>query len=109
MIHSQDNLFLTYGRILVVFCCCHTWICHLDLSILYLIASYDGCHALGRRRLLKPEHLVVLLAGPTSHTSIQYKDFVRIFNISLNLSTIYFILVGAELPLYIVVIVVTLF
>ena len=41
-------------------------------------------------RLLNPEHLVVLLAGPISHTSTQYMDFVEIFNISLDLSTIYF-------------------
>ena len=24
---------------------CVTWMCHLDLSILYLTASCDGCHA----------------------------------------------------------------
>ena len=30
----------------------------------------------GRRRLLNPERLVVLLAGPISHTSTQYIDFV---------------------------------
>ena len=53
-----------------------TWICHLDLSKLTLIVSCDGCHASGRRRLLNPEHLVVLLAGPISHTSTQYIDFV---------------------------------
>ena len=33
---------------------------------------------------------MVLLAGPVSQTSIQYMDFVKIFNISLDLSTIYF-------------------
>ena len=32
----------------------------------------------------------MLLAGPISHTSAQYMDFVENFNISLNLSTIYF-------------------
>ena len=32
----------------------------------------------------------MLLAGPISHTGIQYIDFVKIFNISLDLSTIYF-------------------
>ena len=42
MIHSQDNLYFTYSRMLVVF---FTWIRHLDLSMLYLIASCDGCHA----------------------------------------------------------------
>ena len=32
----------------------------------------------------------MLLAGPVSYTSTQYIDFVEIFNISLDLSTIYF-------------------
>ena len=32
----------------------------------------------------------MLLAGPVSDTSPQYMDFVEIFNISLDLSTIYF-------------------
>ena len=32
----------------------------------------------------------MLLAGPISHTSTQYMDFVEIFSISLDLSTIYF-------------------
>ena len=42
----------------------------------------------------------MFLAGPISHTSTQYMDFVEIFNISLDLSTIYvLILVGVELPL----------
>ena len=63
-----------------------TWICHLDLSILKLIASCDGCHAWSRRRLLNLEHLVVLLAGPISHTSTWCMDFVEIFNIILDLS-----------------------
>ena len=62
----------------------------LAVSILYLIHSCDGCHASGRQRLLNPEHMVVLLAGLISHTSIQYMDFVVIFNVSQNLSTIYF-------------------
>ena len=30
------------------------------------------------------------LAGQVSHISIQYIDFVKIFNVSLDLSTIYF-------------------
>ena len=30
------------------------------------------------------------LAGQFSHTSIQYMDFVEIFNVSLDLSAIYF-------------------
>ena len=53
----------------------------------------------------------MLLAGPISHTSIQYMDFVETFNVSLDLSTIYFIfliLVGVELLLCIKDIVVTL-
>ena len=36
------------------------------------------------------EHLFMLLGGPISHISIQYMDFVEIFNISLHLSAIYF-------------------
>ena len=32
----------------------------------------------------------MLLDGPVSHTSTQYMDFVEIFNIVLDLSTIYF-------------------
>ena len=32
----------------------------------------------------------MLVAGPIFHTSIQYVDFVEIFNVSLGLSTIYF-------------------
>ena len=42
----------------------------------------------------------MLLAAPVSHTSIQQMDYVEIFNVALNLSTIYFlVLVGVELPL----------
>ena len=59
------------------------FVIYMDLSLgfvicicLKLIASCDGCHALGRRRLLNPEHLVVLLARPVSHTNTQYIDFV---------------------------------
>ena len=54
----------------------------------------------------------MLLVGPISHTSIQYMDFVEIFNVSQDLSTIYFIsfiLVGVKLAFCIVVTVVTLF
>ena len=32
----------------------------------------------------------MLLAGQISHTNTQYMEFVEIFNISLDLSTIYF-------------------
>ena len=44
--------------------------------------------------------------APGRVISIQYMDFVEIFNVSLDLSTInviYFILVGVELPLSTVV------
>ena len=54
-----------------------------------LIDSCDEWHALGRRHLLSPEHLLLLLAGPISHTSTQFMDFVEILNISMDLSTIY--------------------
>ena len=79
-IHSQDNFYLTCSRNLVAF------VIYMDLSILKLIASCDGCHAWSRRRLLNLEHLVVLLAGPISHTSTRCMDFVEIFNIILDLS-----------------------
>ena len=47
----------------------------------------------------------MLLAGPISHTNTQYMDYVGTFSVSLALSTIYcLLLVGVELPLYIVVI-----
>ena len=36
------------------------------------------------------EHLVMLLTWPVSHTSIQCMDFFEIFNVLLDLSTIYF-------------------
>ena len=48
--------------------CCFTWICHLDLSMLNLIAS-----------LLSLEHLVILLPGPISHTTIQCMDYIEMF------------------------------
>ena len=56
-------------------------------------------------RLLNLEHLVVLLAGPISHTSTQYIDFVNFFLIFhwICLTSILLILVGVELPLCVVV------
>ena len=69
------------------------FIFYMDLSlgfVFYSRASCERCPVSGRRRVLDPEHLVVLLAGPFSHTSTQYMDFVEVFNISLDLSTIYF-------------------
>ena len=73
-IHFQGNFYLTCNRNLgfLLF----TWICCLELSKRRLIASCDRCHGWGRRCLLNPEHLVMLLAGPISHTSTQYIDFV---------------------------------
>ena len=45
----------------------------------------------------------MLLAGPISRTSILYMYYVEIFIVSLDLSTIYLlVLVGAKLPLCIV-------
>ena len=41
----------------------------------------------------------MLLAGPVSHTSTQYMDFVEIFNISLDFSAI---VVGVKVTLCIV-------
>ena len=77
-----------------------TWSSHLDLWILYLIADCDGYHAWGRRCLLNPEHLVVLLAGPISHTSTQYIDFADFFIFHwICLPSILLILVGVKLPL----------
>ena len=57
-------------------------------------------HQADKAYTIRTEHLVVLLAGPISHTSIQYMDF----NVSLNLSTNYLLLLmGVELPLCAVV------
>ena len=41
----------------------------------------------------------MLLAGPISHTSTRCMDFVEIFNIILDLSIVFLVLVGVELPL----------
>ena len=40
--------------------------------------------------MLNPEHLVMFLAGPVSHSIIQCMDFIEIFNLSLDFSTVYF-------------------
>ena len=61
-----------------------TRICRLDLSKLKFIASCDGCHALGRRRLLNPEQLDQFF------TLALNTLILSIFYISLDLSTIYF-------------------
>ena len=45
-----------------------------------------------------------VLAEPMSHTSIQCMHFVEIFSVSLDVSTIFLlVLMGAELPLCVVV------
>ena len=81
LICSQDSLYLTYSRIFSRFFYILHWFVTRNCQHFYLTASCDKCHALGRRHLLNPDHLVVLLAGPISHTSTQYMDFVEIFNI----------------------------
>ena len=54
---------------------------------------------------VNPKHLFVQLAGPISRTSIQYMDFVEIFNVSLDLSTTEFVhFSNLEPPLCLVVI-----
>ena len=66
-----------------------TSVVYIDSSLgLVNTLSDDRCHAWGRQRLLNLKHLVVLFARPISHTSIQYMDIVKIFNVSLNLSSI---------------------
>ena len=59
------------------------WFCHLDCHFLSVEAGCDGCHAWGRQRLLNPEHLVVLSAGPIPHNSIHLlivtTDFVALY------------------------------
>ena len=102
-IHFQNNFYLTCDRNLgfLLF----TWICHLDLSKLRLIATCDRWHAWGRQCLLNLEYLVVLLAGPISHTNTQYIDFVDFFFIfhRICLPSILLISVSVELLLCVVV------
>ena len=52
-------------------------------------------------RLTQVRHMVVLLAGPISHTSIQYIDFVDIFNVLSGFDLL--LLLGFKLLLCIVV------
>ena len=50
------------------------------------------------------EHLVVLLAGPISHTSTQYIDFVDFLHFNGSVHQLFLlILVGVELPSCVVV------
>ena len=55
--------------------------------------------------ILNLKHLVELLAGPVSHTSIQNMDYVEFFKILLDLSSVYLLafIVGVELLLFVVV------
>ena len=56
----------------------------MDLSILYFASCY-GCHANSAKYSIL--YLVVLIVGPNiSHTSIQSKVVVKIFNVSVDLS-----------------------
>ena len=72
--------------------------------MLYMVTSFGWCHAQGRRRLLNAEDLVMLLAGPVLTLAFNTWNFVDILSVSLDLPTIYFlVLVGVELPLCIVV------
>ena len=61
----------------------HYWFCHLDCHFLSVDAGCDGCQTWGRQRLLNPEHLVVLSAGPIPHNSIHLliitTDFVALY------------------------------
>ena len=38
--------------------------------------------------MLNLEHLVVLLAGLISYTSMQHMDFLEVFSVSMDLSTV---------------------
>ena len=49
------------------------WIC---LNVHWLLGVMGVMHEADDAYLLNPEHLVVLLAGPISHTSNKYIDFV---------------------------------
>ena len=63
----------------------------LNLEHLVLLLAGPVFHT-STRYMDFVEHLVLLLAGPVFHTStrVGYMDFVEFFNISLDLSTIYF-------------------
>ena len=79
---------------------------YIDLSLGFVntLSDFWFCHTRGKWQLLNPEHLVMLLTGSVSHISIQCMEYIEIFNIPLDLSTIYLlVLVGVELPLSMVV------
>ena len=76
----------------------------MDLSILLCLTGviHEADYAYSIQIL--NSNLVLLLAGPISHTSIQYMDHIEMFQISLDLSDIYLlVLVGVELPFCVVV------
>ena len=54
-----------------------------------LHTHYTGWSCMKKMTLTQSGAPGHVLAGPISHTSTQYMDFVEIFNISLDLSTIY--------------------
>ena len=89
MIRSQDSLYLTYSRILVIFHILHRFVTRI-CQYFYLIASCDGVMHESDVACSIREHLVLLLAGPISHTSTPCVDFVEIFNIVLDLSAVFF-------------------
>ena len=81
-----------------------TWICHLDLSKLKLIASCDGCHA------DNADNAYSIRSTWSCYWLDQFLTLalniliLSIFYISMDLSTNYLlILVGVELPLCVVV------
>ena len=63
---------------------------HLDLSILFLLLVVMGVMHEADDAYSIQSIWSCLLAGPISHASIQHMDFVEVFNVSLDLSTIYF-------------------
>ena len=59
----------------------------MNLSLFLLLAVTGVMHEADDAYSIRSTWL---LAGPISHISTQYIDFVEILNISLDLSTIYF-------------------
>ena len=74
--NSLDNFYLTCSRNLVAF------VIYMDLSLGFVCTVAPGV----MHEATNSIHLVVLLAGPISHTSTRCMDFVEIFNIILDLS-----------------------
>ena len=71
----------------------HTYSIRPDAQLVSCALSSNKCnkaHYFPTIIILNPEHLVVLLAGPFSHTSTQYM-ILSIFYISMDLSTNYFV------------------